>query len=355
MNEVIMLDVKDVKPYEKNARKNDEAVRYVAESIKQFGFRQPIIVDKDHVIICGHTRAKAAKKLGLKKVPCIVAADLTEEQVKAYRLADNKVAEKAEWDFELLDAEIESLPEFDFEDFGFEFDIETEDEEPPKKKNERLRTDEAYNLPYVDLSRCAGKYEMPVIDREDHIPDSLIGFNYALTSKDKSAGIACYVDDYQIERLFNQPERYIDILRQYDCFLTPDYSLYMDMPKAMQIWNVFRSRLVGQIMQDAGITVIPTVSWSDAESFDFCFDGLPENATLSISTVGVMRYPEAIKLWKAGVTELIKRKHPKTLLIWGNPIDYDFGDIKVIYYKNGVTERMKESRKKTSPKGEGKS
>lgn len=344
MSEIVLIDVENIIPYEKNARKNDAAVKYVAESIKQFGFRQPIIVDKNNVIICGHTRLKAAKKLGLEKAPCIIAEDLTDEQVKAYRLADNKVAEKAEWDYSLLNAEIEELIDFDWEALGFEF-VEEDEEQPKEKKNERLRTDEAYNLPYVDLSRCEGKYQMPIIERENHIPDSLMGFNYALTSKDKSAGIACYVDDYQIERLFNSPEKYIDVLREYDCFLSPDFSLYMDMPKAMQIWNTFRSRLVGQIMQDAGITVIPTVSWSDAESYDFCFDGLPENATLSVSTVGVMRYPEAIEIWKAGITELIKRKHPKILLIWGNPIDYDFGDIKVVYYKNGVTERMKDLKK----------
>ncbi len=343
-DEIQLININEIKPYEKNARKNDGAVPYVMESIRKFGFRQPIILDRDKVIICGHTRWKSAKKLGLEKVPCVIAEDLTEEEVKAYRLADNKVAEKAEWDYSLLDAEIDDLPEFDFEALGFEFDVAEEPEEAPQKKNERLRTDNSYNLPYVDLGRCEGKYQMPIIENDGHVPDSLIGFNYALTSKDKSAGVHCFIDDYQIERLFNNPEQYIDVLKQYDCFLSPDYSLYMDMPKAMQLWNVFRSRLVGQIMQDAGITVIPTVSWSDAESFDFCFDGLPENAVLAISTVGVLRSEEAKKIWKAGVDELIKRKKPSCLLVYGNPIDYDFGKTKTVFYKNAVTERMKSLR-----------
>lgn len=100
--DIVLKKISDIRPYENNPRKNDEAVKYVAESIKQFGFKVPIVIDKDGIIVAGHTRYKAAKKLNLKEVPCIVADDLTDEQVKAFRLADNKVAEKAEWDFELL-------------------------------------------------------------------------------------------------------------------------------------------------------------------------------------------------------------------------------------------------------------
>jgi DNA modification methylase len=114
----------EIKPYEKNPRKNDGAVQYVAESIKEFGFKVPIVIDKDGVIVAGHTRYKAAKKLGLNEVPCIVADDLTEEQIKAFRLADNKVAEKAEWDFELLDSELDELFDFDMTLFGFEDMVE---------------------------------------------------------------------------------------------------------------------------------------------------------------------------------------------------------------------------------------
>ena len=121
--------ITDLIPYEKNPRKNDEAVKYVAESIKEFGFKVPIVIDSDGVVIAGHTRLKAAKKLKLKEVPCIIADDLTEEQVKAYRLADNKVAEKAEWDFELLGAELDNIFDIDMETFGFEFNLEEEETE----------------------------------------------------------------------------------------------------------------------------------------------------------------------------------------------------------------------------------
>lgn len=118
--EVKMLKLSDLKPYEKNPRKNDAAVKYVAESIREFGFKVPIVIDKDNIIVAGHTRYKAAKKLKLKEVPCIVADDLTNKQIKAYRLADNKVAEMSEWDVDLLNEELDTLFDFDMTVFGFD-------------------------------------------------------------------------------------------------------------------------------------------------------------------------------------------------------------------------------------------
>lgn len=117
----------DLKPYANNPRNNDAAVDAVASSIKQFGFKVPIVIDKDNVIVAGHTRLKAAEKLGLDKVPCIIADDLTEEQIKAFRLADNKTAELAEWDFNALAKEIADLDTIDVSEFGFdEADISPE-------------------------------------------------------------------------------------------------------------------------------------------------------------------------------------------------------------------------------------
>jgi len=109
-----------IKPYEKNPRRNDGAVDAVAASIKQFGFKVPIVIDKDGVIVAGHTRYKAAQRLGLKNVPCVVASDLSPAQVKAFRLADNKVSELATWDFDLLSEEMGELAgDFDLGEFGF--------------------------------------------------------------------------------------------------------------------------------------------------------------------------------------------------------------------------------------------
>lgn len=127
--EIVNKSINSIKPYEKNPRKNDDAVKYVTQSIKEFGFKVPIVIDKDGIIVAGHTRYKAAKKLKMDEVPCIIADDLTEEQVKAFRLADNKVSEKAEWDFDLLGEELDDILNIDMESFGFDFDIEEEETE----------------------------------------------------------------------------------------------------------------------------------------------------------------------------------------------------------------------------------
>lgn len=123
------LKLSDIKPYEKNPRKNDDAVKYVAESIKEFGFKVPIVIDRNGVIVAGHTRYKAAKQLKMKTVPCLVADDLTDEQVRAFRLADNKVAEQAEWDVDLLDEELAQILDIDMDAFGFLNDIDERTEE----------------------------------------------------------------------------------------------------------------------------------------------------------------------------------------------------------------------------------
>ena len=158
---IINIELKKIKQYEKNPRKNDEAVGPVAESIKEFGFKSPIIVDKDNVIVAGHTRYKAAKRLKLKEVPCIVADDLTEEQIRAFRLADNKVGEIAEWDFDLLNMELESIS-FDMSSFGFNILNEEEGKEIEEDEydlEEKLKNIEEPKSKYGDIYQL-GKHRL---------------------------------------------------------------------------------------------------------------------------------------------------------------------------------------------------
>ena len=122
------VDINNIKPYKKNPRKNEKAIPYVMESIKQFGFKNPVILDKDNIIVAGHTRIESAKRLGITEIPCIYADDLTDEQIKAFRLADNKVGEIAEWDIDLLDTELDDILNIDMSDFGFDLDLEDEEE-----------------------------------------------------------------------------------------------------------------------------------------------------------------------------------------------------------------------------------
>lgn len=121
------LNLNEIKPYENNPRNNDEAVKYVANSIKEFGFKVPIIIDQNNVIVAGHTRLKAAEKLNIEKVPCIRASDLSENQIKAFRIADNKVGEIATWDLDKLNIELENI-DLDMSDFNFTLDFQKNDQ-----------------------------------------------------------------------------------------------------------------------------------------------------------------------------------------------------------------------------------
>lgn len=195
--EIITKKIDEVIPYEKNPRKNDDAVDYVAKSIKEFGFKVPIIIDKDNVIVTGHTRLKAAKKLKLKEVPCILADDLSEEQIKAFRLADNKVGEYAEWDFDLLEDELDDILNIDMEEFGFDIDGDDEEQEviedevpdvpeEPKSKlgevyqlgNHRLMCGDSTNQ--EDVNKLVGEQKMDLL-----ITDPPYNVDYEGGTKDK--------------------------------------------------------------------------------------------------------------------------------------------------------------------------
>lgn len=137
---IVEKKLDEIRPYENNPRFNDEAVDYVAQSLESFGWKQPIVVDKDGVIIAGHTRYKAAKKLGMTTVPVLVADDLSEDEVKAYRLADNKVSDFSSWDNKLLLEELSDIPEELFTGFDFS---ETFDKLLDETDNDAVEMNEA--------------------------------------------------------------------------------------------------------------------------------------------------------------------------------------------------------------------
>ena len=356
------LKIEDATPYKNNAKiHTPEQIKQIKSSIKEFGMNDPIGIWGDkNIIVEGHGRLIACKELGYKEIPVIRLDELTDEQRKAYTLAHNKLNMNTDFDLDILSLELDELnfTDIDMSDFGFDLDFEDENFEKENIENDdfefedfedhhRLTTDRAYNLHFNDIERTVGYYQMPIIKNDNYIPKELIGFNYAKTSKNKDVGIHFYIDDYQFERIWTSPEGYAEILSEYDCMVTPDFSLYLDMPRAMKIWNVYRARLIGQIMQDYGIKVIPNVSWAEKETFDFCFDGIEKNGVVCISTIGVKRDKNALAIWKAGVAEMIKRLTPKTILVYGGKIDYEYPkDTQVIYFENQVTERFKDYKNK---------
>ncbi|MDD7470019.1 MAG: DUF4417 domain-containing protein [Oscillospiraceae bacterium] len=335
------VKIDKLKPYPNNARThNKKQIEKIAKSIKEFGFINPVIVDKDYGIIAGHGRVLGASELGMTEVPCIFVEDLTEEQKRAYIIADNKLALDAGWDYDLLKLEIEELNDLDFDVSLTGFDLDIIYDEEGYYGDERERTNDKYNLDIASESETTNDFwQMPIINNDGYIPTDLIGFNYAKTSKAKNVGVHFYIDDYQFERVWNAPEKYVDILAQYDCILSPDFSLYMDMPMPMKIWNIYRSRQIGAYYQSKGIKVIPTVSWAEKETFSFCFQGIPKGSVVSVSTIGVKQDGDALEIWKEGMREMIRAIEPSAILVYGGKLDFDYGDTEVIYFDNKVTER----------------
>ena len=183
--QIVEKDIAELRVYENNPRDNDGAVEAVAESIKQFGFKVPIIIDKNTVIICGHTRKKAAERLGLASVPCIVADDLTEEQIKTFRLADNKTGELAEWDFEALEKELAELTAFDVDMSAFGFDESIFEDE--FSTDFELPDDDKPQTRTITLSLCEEQYTIATACIDYVIENDLISHDYGNNNKKSNA------------------------------------------------------------------------------------------------------------------------------------------------------------------------
>ena len=334
--------VEDLHPYEGNVKRHPKKqIEEIKKSIELYGFNDPIAVDEKNVVIEGHGRLEAIKQLGYEEVPVIVLNGLTEDEKKQYIIVQNKLTMSTGFDLKKMKLEMQKIPTFDFKQFKINR-IAVEDYQPI---NERMNTVKQSNLDLFDPEQTDGFRQMPIIQNDEFIPDALIGFNYAKTSENKKCGLHMFVDDYQFERLWNRPDEYIKLLKSYECVLSPDFSLYMNMPMAMKIWNVYRSRLLGQYWQRCGIKVIPTISWAEPETFSFCFDGIPEGSVVAISTIGVKQQDSSMKIWKDGMDAMIKKIRPTTIIEYGGDIGYDYQGIKVIRFSNDVTERLKTSKK----------
>lgn len=211
-----------------------------------------------------------------------------------------------------------------------------------QRQNERMRTDKYYNLHIVNEYDC-GYDGVPELKWQDSNPKRLVGFNYALSMKrERKKGSYChfFLDDYQFERTWRHPEQYLKTLSEFDGVLTPDFSLYADMPMPMQRWNIYRARALGYYWQRNGMTVIPTLGWSTPDSYDFCFDGIPMRSTVAVSTVGVINSKDSMNLWRYGMDEALYRLDPSRVLVYGKMPDFDFGDVPVSNFVSGIEERI---------------
>ena len=198
-----------------------------------------------------------------------------------------------------------------------------------------------------NLEKClfegCGQYDIPQLYPEKYEGEhDFVSFNYGKSLK-KRKGKAChfFIDDYQFIRLWSNIDVYIPMLQEFDYVLTPDFSLYLDYPKAIQIYNHYRKHWVGAYMQMMGCKVIPTIAWSDKESFNWCFDGEPEGGTVAVSSVGCMRDKESKNLFMDGYNEMVRRLQPETIIFYGKIPDECMGNI--IHVK-AFTDKFKEAK-----------
>ena len=209
-----------------------------------------------------------------------------------------------------------------------------------KMRYTNLRNNE--NLEKCLFQGC-GQYDVPILYPETYKGQhDFVSFNYGKSLKNRQ-GKVCrfFIDDYQFIRLWSNIDTYISMFQEFDYVLTPDFSLYLDYPKAIQIYNHYRKHWVGAYMQMMGCKAIPTIAWSDKESFDWCFDGEPEGGTVAVSSVGCMKNKESKQLFIDGYTEMAKRLQPETIIFYGNIPEECMGNI--IHVK-AFTDKFKEAK-----------
>lgn len=207
-------------------------------------------------------------------------------------------------------------------------------------RTQQDRTIRGYNLHICDAYDCDDG-GWPVLEAVDARPKRLVTFEVATADRHPDAFCHFFIDDYRFERLWNQPERYIDVLRKYDGVLSPDFSMYTDMPLPIQAWNSYRSKALARYWQREGITVIPTLCWSDERSYDFAFRGIPERSTVAVSTVGVVRSREARMMFERGLREAIAQLLPQRILWYGKKLEMGPLGTEVVYYENDNQRRVK--------------
>ena len=325
-----VLKIKDLKPYAKNAKKHPKKqIEKIANSIEAFGMNDPIgIWGKDNLIVEGHGRVEALKQLGYDEVPCFRLDHMTDEERRAYTLAHNKVAE-SDWDFDLLNEEIDDILSFDMEDFGFEFADEEKNKKDTQNKVEGILNLNKATFPGV------GKYDIPqlapVYENEIGEIKEWIGFNYVLSDKEpEGKAVHFFIDDYQFQRLWNSPEKYMEKLARYEAVLTPDFSPYADMPLATQIFNHYRKHWVGALMQEYGVKVVPTIRASrDERSLDFYLDGEPKGGVVCISSMWTSD-DEAREYFLREYETMRKTLKPEKIYVYGNEVEGLKGNIEYI-------------------------
>ena len=186
-----------------------------------------------------------------------------------------------------------------------------------------------YNLDCIDGLELSDKNNVPIVGATHSVPERIISFNNALSSEtETNSYVHFFIDDYQFDRVWRNPERYLPVLARYRGIIAPDFSLFIDMPMAVQRWNVYRNRVLSAYYAKAGIDVIPSVGWSDERSYAFCFEGLPKYSTVAVSSNGCLSSKLGLYYFTQGFSRMVEVLKPATVLYYGRPVKQVFNTCK---------------------------
>lgn len=213
-----------------------------------------------------------------------------------------------------------------------------------KNNSKRKSCKDVFKSFILKTASYGGKYEFPVLERCDEIPDSVISFSKVLTADNYNQWVHFYEDDYEFERFWNNPLKYIEILKKFKGIISPDFSVYRDMPLAMQLWNIFRSRSLAYLCQRYGIKVIPNIRFGDSRTYKVCCDGIKKGGTICFGSHGNMKNKIDREIFLQGVEVVIVIIEPKVVIFYGT-IPRDFirkyeGKIKTIVIKQEYYEQL---------------
>ena len=173
---------------------------------------------------------------------------------------------------------------------------------------------------------------MPIVKAYNGpLPEDWISFEER-NKRQYSLGIHCYMYDYKIEPIWRSPSISVPCLQKYACVIAPDFSVFVDQPRAINVWNIYRNRWVSSYWQCNDITVIPSASWGTVDSFEYCFDGLPDDSIIAIGHIVSGRDRDFKMLYRYGVEALIEKKHPTCILVYGAPLDFS-PEVDIVYYE----------------------
>lgn len=178
------------------------------------------------------------------------------------------------------------------------------------------------------------------------LPDRFLPFNQALSTTDFDSGVHFFIDDYQFERVWRLPERYLPILKRFHCVVAPDFSMFVDVPLAVNIWNIYRNRVIARWLQDNGVQVIPSVSWGNADTLRFCFDGIPTNSLIAIGRTAYGRNHTRQSLFIQNVHTLMETKKPTLLLVYGKPFDTGYDN--TAFIEDHISKLKRYGKRKTT-------